>query len=224
MPKLSLFDMAGKSVGDIELQDTVFGAEYKESLIHQIYVGLRANLRHGTHDTKGKGEVRGGGKKPWRQKGTGNARHGSRRSPIWKGGGISFGPTPRKYTQVLPKTMRHAALRSALSQRVRESNFLAVNEVRMDSFKTKTLVDMLKALTQDDHSVSTSHTLLLLGQRDSIVLKSAANIPGLSTVTVDQVNVIDIVDSKRILATREAISRLEELLATEPAKGKEVKS
>jgi large subunit ribosomal protein L4 len=205
--------MAGSSVGNIELKDTIFAAEYKESLIHQIYVGLRANLRHGTHDTKGKGEVRGGGKKPWRQKGTGGARHGSRRSPIWKGGGISFGPTPRKYTQVLPKTMRHAALKSALSQRVRESNFTAISEVKMDSYKTKTIVEMLKTLTQDDHSVSTSHTLLLVGSRDPFVLKSASNIPGVSVVTVDQVNVVDVVDSKRILATREAIEKLEEVLS-----------
>lgn len=205
--------MAGKSVGNIELKDAIFGAEYKESLIHQIYVGLRANLRHGTHDTKGKGEVRGGGRKPWRQKGTGGARHGSRRSPIWKGGGISFGPTPRKYTQVLPKTMRHAALKSALSQRVRESNFTAISEVKLDSYKTKTIVEMLKTLTQDDHSVSTSHTLLLVGSRDPFVLKSAANIPGLTLVTVDQVNVVDVVDSKRILATREAIEKLEEVLS-----------
>lgn len=205
--------MAGASVGNIELKDAIFAAEYKESLIHQIYVGLRANLRHGTHDTKGKGEVRGGGRKPWRQKGTGGARHGSRRSPIWKGGGISFGPTPRKYTQVLPKTMRHAALKSALSQRVRESNFTAISEVKLDSYKTKTIVDMLKTLTQDDHSVSTSHTLLLVGSRNPFILKSAANIPGLTLVTVDQVNVVDIVDSKRILATREAIEKLEEVLS-----------
>lgn len=213
MPTLPIVDMAGQNVGNIELTDAIFGAEYKESLIHQIYVGLRANLRHGTHDTKGKGEVRGGGRKPWRQKGTGNARHGSRRSPIWKGGGISFGPTPRKYTQVLPKTMRHAAMKSALSQRVRESNFVAISEVKLDSFKTKTVVDMLKTLTQDDHSVSTSHTLLLIGSRDKFVLKSAANIPGVSVVSVDQVNVVDVVDSKRILATREAIEKLEEVLS-----------
>ena len=213
MPKLSVLDMAGKSVGDIELSDVVFGAEYKESLIHQIYVGLRANLRHGTHDTKGRGEVRGGGRKPWRQKGTGNARQGSRRSPLWKGGGITFGPTPRKYTQVLPKNMRHAALRSALSQRVRDNNFVAVSEVKLESYKTKHVVDMLKAITQDDHSVSTSHTLLLIGERDRVLLKSAANIPGVDAICVEQVNVIDVVDSKRILATRDAIQKLEELLS-----------
>lgn len=213
MPKLPLVDMTGKSVGDISLKDEIFGAEYKENLIHQIYVGLRANLRHGTHDTKTRGEVRGGGKKPWRQKGTGSARHGSRRSPIWKGGGTTFGPTPRKYTQVLPKTMRHAAMRSALSQRVRESAFTALSEVKLDDYKTRAVVDMLKAITQDDHSVSTSHTLLLLGSRDKVVLKSASNIPGVSVVCVDQVNVVDVVDSKRILATREAIEKLEEVLS-----------
>lgn len=213
MPKLQMHDMAGKVVGDIELKDDVFNAEYKENLIHQIYVGLLANRRHGTHDTKNRGEVRGGGRKPWRQKGTGNARQGSRRSPIWKGGGTTFGPTPRKYTQVLPKTMRHQALKSALSQRVREDRFTALSEVKLDSFKTKSVVEMLKALTQDDHSVSTSHTLLVLGARDSVVLKSAANIPGVDVVTADQINVVDVVDSKRILATRDAIQKLEEVLS-----------
>ncbi|MBX3168629.1 MAG: 50S ribosomal protein L4 [Candidatus Eremiobacteraeota bacterium] len=213
MAKIKLHDMAGKVVGDIELKDAIFGAEYKESLIHQIYVGLMANARHGTHDTKGKGEVRGGGRKPWRQKGTGGARAGSRRSPLWKGGGTTFGPTPRKYTQVLPKTMRHAALRSALSQRVREEAFTAVSEVKLDGFKTRAVVDMLKSLTQDDHSVSTSHTLLLIGVQDNVVMKSAANIPGVEVIVAERVNVVDVVNSKRILATKDAITKLEEVLS-----------
>jgi len=213
MATVKLFNMAGQVVGDLELKDGVFNAEYKENLIHQIYVGLLANRRHGTHDTKGRGEVRGGGKKPWRQKGTGNARHGSRRSPIWKGGGITFGPTPRKYTQVLPKTMRHAALKSALSQRVREANFTALSEVSLQSYKTKPVVDMLKTLTQDDHSQSTSHTLLLIGHQDKVVLKSAANIPGVEVVVAERLNVVDVVNSKRILATKEAILKLEEVLS-----------
>lgn len=213
MAKIKLHDMAGKVVGDIDLKDAVFGAEYKENLIHQIYVGLLANRHHGTHDTKGKGEVRGGGRKPWRQKGTGGARAGSRRSPLWKGGGTTFGPTPRKYTQVLPKTMRHAALRSALSQRVREEAFTAVSEVKLDGFKTKAVVEMLKSLTQDDHSVSTSHTLLLISEQDQVVMKSAANIPGVEVIVAERVNVVDVVNSKRILATKDAITKLEEVLS-----------
>lgn len=213
MAKVKLHDMAGKVVGDIELKDAIFGAEYKENLIHQIYVGLMANRHHGTHDTKGKGEIRGGGRKPWRQKGTGGARAGSRRSPLWKGGGTVFGPTPRKYTQVLPKTMRHAALRSALSQRVREEAFTAVSEVKLDGFKTKAIVDMLKSLTQNDHSVSTAHTLLLIGAADTVVQKSAANIPGVEVIVAERVNVVDIVNSKRILATKDAITKLEEVLS-----------
>lgn len=213
MPKLPLHDMAGKVVGDIELKDGIFATDYKESLIHQIYVGLMANRRHGTHDTKTRGEVRGGGKKPWRQKGTGNARHGSRRSPIWKGGGTTFGPTPRKYTQVLPKTMRHTALKSALSQRVREEAFTALSEVKLESYKTKAIVEMLKNLTQDDHSCSTSHTLLLIGSKDPVVLKSSANLPGVEVIVAELVNVVDVVNSKRILATKEAIEKLEEVLS-----------
>ncbi|MFN8613471.1 MAG: 50S ribosomal protein L4 [Vulcanimicrobiota bacterium] len=213
MAKVKLHDMAGKVVGDIELKDAIFGAEYKENLIHQIYVGLLANRHHGTHDTKGKGEIRGGGRKPWRQKGTGGARAGSRRSPLWKGGGTVFGPTPRKYTQVLPKTMRHAALRSALSQRVREEAFTAVSEVKLDGFKTKAIVDMLKSLTQDNHAVSTAHTLLLIGAADTVVQKSAANIPGVEVIVAERVNVVDVVNSKRILATKDAITKLEEVLS-----------
>ena len=213
MPKLPLVDMAGKVVGDIELKDGVFNADYKESLIHQIYVGLMANKRHGTHDTKGKGEVRGGGKKPWRQKGTGNARHGSRRSPIWKGGGVTFGPTPRKYTQVLAKTMPHGAIRSALSVSVGKFILTHVSAVKLDGYKTKPIVEMLKQLTQDDHSVSTSHTLILIGSQDKVVMKSAANIPGVEVIVAELVNVVHIVNSKRILATKDAIKKLEEVLS-----------
>lgn len=212
MPKLTLVDMAGKSAGDIELNADVFDAPYNEGLIHQIYTGLRANLRRGTHDTKGKGEVRGGGKKPWRQKGTGNARVGSRRSPLWKGGGISFGPTPRSYNQALPKKMRHAAMRSALSQRVREENFTAVSEIKLDGFKTKTMVEMFVKITKEDHSSTKSRSLLLIGATDTQVQKSAANIPGVTVVVVDNLNLLDVVAAHRILATRDAIQKLEETL------------
>ena len=134
-------------------------------------------------------------------------------SPGVKKARATFGPTPRKYTQVLPKTMRHAALRSALSQRVREEAFTAVSEVKLDGFKTKTVVDMLKSLTQDDHSVSTSHTLLLIAEQDAVVMKSAANIPGVEVIVAERINVVDVVNSKRILATKDAITKLEEVLS-----------
>lgn len=213
MAKLQLLDMAGSSVGEIELKPEVFEVEFNESLVHQIYVGLLANKRRGTADTKTRGEVRGGGKKPWRQKGTGNARQGSRRSPIWKGGGVSFGPHPRSYEQALPQKMRHAALRSALSQRVRESNFKALSEVALKEFKTKAIVDMLVKITQDDHSSTKRRSLLLLAEPNSFVKKSAANIPGVDVKVVGQVNLVDVVHNHRILATQDAIRKLEETLS-----------
>lgn len=213
MAKLSILSMAGEVVGDLDLSSKVFEAEYNQGLVHQIFTGLLANRRHGTADTKSRGEVRGGGKKPWRQKGTGNARHGSRRSPIWKGGGISFGPTPRSYNQSLPKKMRHAALRCALSQRVRESKFIAVNEVKLESFKTKSVVEMLVKLTSHGHESTKDRTLLVIEKIDLFVQRSAANIPGLTVVTVDQLNLVDVVLTHRLLATTGAIQHLEEQLS-----------
>jgi len=246
MAKLPLFDMAGKSAGDLELSDTVFGAEYNQGLIHQIFVGLQANLRHGTADTKTRGEVRGGGRKPWRQKGTGMARQGSRRAPNWKGGGTVFGPHPRKYTQALPKKMRRAALRSALSQRVRENAVTALSEVSLEEFKTKKIVDMLKALkltlsvrgkkkagehaeggrasakrgqaneTREiaiDGSSSAARTLLVLDAANDKVQKSAANLPGVTVVLASNLNLIDVVLSHRVLATKAALKKIEEVLS-----------
>ena len=213
MAKLALLDMAGKSVGEIELKAEVFEAEYNENLIHQIYVGLLANERRGTADTKTRGEIRGGGRKPWRQKGTGNARQGSRRAPHWKGGGTVFGPHPRSYEQSLPKKMRHAALRSALSQRVREANFKALSEVKLDGFKTKSIIDMLVKVTEWDHSSTANRSLLLLAEADNFVKKSAANIPGVEVKLVSQFNLVDVVRNHRILATQDAIRKLEETLS-----------
>ena len=213
MAKLSILSMAGEVVGDLDLNAKVFEAEYNQGLVHQIFTGLLANRRHGTADTKSRGEVRGGGKKPWRQKGTGNARHGSRRSPIWKGGGISFGPTPRSYNQALPKKMRHAAMRCALSQRVRESNFIALNEVKLESFKTKAVVEMLVKVASHAHETTKDRTLLVLAKADPMVQKSSANIPGLTVVTVDRLNLVDLVLTHRVVATTGAIQHLEEQLS-----------
>lgn len=247
MAKLPVFDMAGKSAGDLELSDAVFGAEFNQGLIHQIFVGLQANARHGTADTKTRGEVRGGGRKPWRQKGTGMARQGSRRAPHWKGGGTVFGPHPRKYTQALPKKMRHAALRSALSQRVRENAVTALSELALEEFKTKRIVEMLKALNlgsltvrgkkkAGDHaegerakarravpnstaelpidgSSSAARTLLVIDAADAKVQKSAGNLPGVTVVVAANLNLIDVVLSHRVLATKAALKKIEEVLS-----------
>ncbi|MGE0492642.1 MAG: 50S ribosomal protein L4 [Vulcanimicrobiota bacterium] len=208
MPKVSLYNMSGKVVGDFELKDEVFNTPYNQGLIHQIYVGLLANQRRGTHSTKTRGEVRGGGKKPWRQKGTGMARHGSRRSPIWRGGGITFGPRPRDYQQALPKKMRHGAMRSALSQRLRESKLTALKELSLDEFRTKAMIEMLKNL-----EVSETKTLLVLAEPNTKVQKSASNIPGLNVVLAANLNLVDLVRHHRVVATQEALEKIQEVLS-----------
>ncbi len=208
MPKVSLYNMAGKVVGDLNLKDEVFDAPYNQGLIHQIYVGLRANKRRGTHCTKTRGEVRGGGRKPWRQKGTGMARHGSRRSPIWRGGGITFGPRPRSYNQKLPKKMRHGALRSAISHRLREARLTALDELSLDEFRTKAIVELLTNL-----EVTERKTLLVLSEPNQKVEKSASNIPGLNLVLAANLNVIDLVHHGRVVATKQALEKIEEVLS-----------
>lgn len=215
MAKLAILDMAGKSVGELDLNKDVFEVDYNEALIHQIYVGLKANQRRGTADTKVRGEIRGGGRKPWRQKGTANARQGSRRAPHWKGGGAVFGPHPRSYVQALPQGMRHAALRSALSQRVRENNLTALSAVSVEDYKTKNIVNMLVALTKNAHSTTKfqDRSVILLGKADAKVAKAASNIPGVQVRTVNQFNLLDVVENSRILATQDAIRQLEENLS-----------
>lgn len=215
MAKLSVVDMTGKSVGELDLKADVFEVDYNEALIHQIYVGLKANQRRGTADTKTRGEIRGGGRKPWKQKGTGNARQGSRRAPHWKGGGVVFGPHPRSYVQALPKNMRHAALRSALSQRLRESNFTALSTISLSEIKTKKIIEMLVSVTKNAHSSTKfeDRSVILLAQTDHNVIKAAANIPGVQVKTVNQFNLLDVIDNQRILATQDAIRHLEETLS-----------
>lgn len=208
MPTLSVFDMSGKEVGNMDLNDEVFAAPYNEGLIHQIFCGLRANARRGTQSTKTRGEVRGGGRKPWRQKGTGMARHGSRRSPIWRGGGTTFGPKPRTHNQALPKKMRRQAMRSALSQRVREAKLTAVDELQLEEYRTRAMVETLKNL-----KVSERRTLVVLHAPDDKVQKSASNIPGVDVVLAENLNLVDVVLSHRLLATKGALQKLEEVLS-----------
>lgn len=208
MPKLSLHDMAGKVVGDLELKSEVFDVPFNSGLVHQIFVGLLANARRGTHSTKTRGEVRGGGRKPHRQKGTGGARHGSRRSPIFRGGGITFGPRPRSYAQSLPKKMRHGALRCALSQRLRDENLTGLSELTMSEFKTKTIVKLFSDLKLDSRK-----TLLVLGSPNTHVMKSASNIPGLNVVHASDLNLVDVMKHDRVVATQEALNIIQEALS-----------
>lgn len=208
MPKLSVHDMSGKVVGDVSLKDEVFNAPYNQGLIHQIFVGLRANKRRGTASTKERGEIRGGGRKPWRQKGTGMARHGTRTSPLWRGGGITFGPKPRSYNQKLPKKMRHGAMRSALSQRVRDEKVTALKALDLEEFRTKAVVELLKSL-----EVSESRTLLVLHEPNQKVEKSASNIPGVGVVLAENLNLIDVIHNHRLVATVDALEKIQEVLS-----------
>ncbi len=208
MPKLSLHDMKGKVVGDLELSAEVFDVPFNQGLVHQIFVGLQANKRRGTHHTKTRGEVRGGGRKPYRQKGTGMARHGSRRSPIFSGGGITFGPRSRSYNQGLPKKMRHGALRCALSQRLRDENLTGLSALEMKEFKTKTIIQMFKDLKLDSKK-----TLLVLGSPDQHVEKSASNLPGLNVVHADRLNLVHVLKHDRVVATKEALEKIQEVLS-----------
>lgn len=225
MPKLAVLDMSGKSVGDIELAPEVFEVEYHEAIIHQVTVGLQANLRHGTSCTKTRGEVRGGGRKPWRQKGTGMARHGSRRSPIWKGGGTTFGPRPRKYTQKLPAKMRHLAMRSALSQRVREEMLTPVKAIEMKEFKTRdfakfladikvetTPVKQKPAEGEKKKNLPVPNALIVIDSTDLKVQKSAANLPNVRVAMVQNLNLLDVVLSKRLVFTQAALEKIQEVL------------
>ncbi len=208
MPKLALHNMEGKVVGDLDLSNEVFDVPYNEGLVHQIFLGLMANKRRGTHHTKTRGEVRGGGRKPHRQKGTGMARHGSRRSPIFRGGGITFGPRPRSYNQVLPKKMRQGAMRCALSQRLREENLTALSELQMSEFKTRRIISMFEGLKLD-----TRKTLLVLDAPDKFVEKSASNIPGLNVVQVATLNLVDLLKADRLVATKGALEKIQETLS-----------
>jgi large subunit ribosomal protein L4 len=208
MPKVPLLDMQGVQVGELELKDEVFAAPYHEAVLHQVYTALLANRRRGTHSTRTRSDVRGGGRKPWRQKGTGLARHGSRRSPIWKGGGIVFGPHPRKYTQKIPRKMRHLAMRSALSQRLREDALVALSELSMAEFRTRAFAEVLARVKADEGRV-----LVVLHQPDLKVEKSAANLPDVKVVLASNLNLVDLVGHPRVVATRDALKSLEEVLS-----------
>ncbi|MEA1960575.1 MAG: 50S ribosomal protein L4 [Bacillota bacterium] len=207
MPKVALHDMRGAQVGEIELKDSVFGIEPNEAVMYEFVKMQLANKRQGTSSTKTRAEVRGGGKKPWRQKGTGRARVGSSRNPVWKGGGIAFGPKPRDYSYRLPKKVRRLAMRSALSSKVLDLNIIVVDQFDFEEPKTKLMVEALKALN------ASTKTLVVTADGDQNVLKSARNIPGVKPLRADFINVYDILNHKTLLITRDAVARVEEVFA-----------
>ncbi|KAA0948621.1 50S ribosomal protein L4 [Sporosarcina sp. ANT_H38] len=206
MPKLSVLNQAGTSVGDIELNAAIFGIEPNESVLFEALVQQRASLRQGNHKVKSRGEVAGGGRKPWRQKGTGRARQGSIRSPQWRGGGIVFGPTPRSYSYKLPRKVRRLALLSALSTKVREEDVIVLEGLTFEAPKTKEFIKVLADLSINRKA------LIVTADLDETVALSARNIPGISVVTATGINVLDLIGHDKLVMTKAAVQKIEEVL------------
>jgi large subunit ribosomal protein L4 len=207
MPKVTLLNQSGSQVGEVELSESVFGIEPNQHVLFEAIVMQRASLRQGTHKVKGRSEVSGGGRKPWRQKGTGRARQGSIRSPQWRGGGIVFGPTPRSYSYKLPKKVRRLAIKSALSSKVLEENILVLESLALETPKTKDFKAVLTGLSVDKKA------LVVTANLDENVALSARNIPGVTVVTADGINVLDVVSHDKLIMTKAAVEKVEEVLA-----------
>ena len=211
MASVSVYNMEGKEVGSLELSDAIFGVEINEHLVHMAVLQQLANKRQGTQKAKTRSEVSGGGRKPWRQKGTGHARQGSIRAPQWKGGGVVFAPTPRDYSFKMNKKEKRAALKSALTSRVNEQKFYVLDELKLDEIKTKKMVGVLNALNVDG-------ALIVLNEKkaevdDSNVILSARNIPAVKVSRTNSINVYDILKYKTLIVTKDAIATIEEVYA-----------
>ena len=206
MAKVSVFNMEGKEVGSMDLNDSIFAVEINEHLVHMAVVQQLANNRQGTQKAKTRSEVSGGGRKPWRQKGTGHARQGSTRSPQWTGGGVVFAPTPRDYSFKLNKKEKRAALKSALTSVVNENKFIVVDELKLDSIKTK---DFAKVLT----NLNVEKALVVLDTNDQNVVMSAKNIPTVKTALTNTINVYDILKYSTVVVTKAAVDQIQEVYA-----------
>ncbi|MDO5408370.1 MAG: 50S ribosomal protein L4 [Eubacteriales bacterium] len=206
MANVSVYNMEGNEVGKIDLSDAVFGVEVNEHLVHMAVVAQLANKRQGTQKAKTRSEVSGGGRKPWRQKGTGHARQGSTRAPQWTGGGVVFAPTPRDYTIRLNKKEKRAALKSALTSRVLENKFIVVDELKLDEIKTKKFQTVL-------NNLKVNKALVVIGEDSENVAKSAKNIPSVKTAYVNTINVYDILKYNTVVATKAAVANIEEVYA-----------
>jgi large subunit ribosomal protein L4 len=207
MAKISVFDMAGKAVSETELADAVFGITPNEAVMHAMVVNYLANQRQGTQSTLTRTEVRGGGRKPWRQKGTGHARQGSIRAPQWTHGGVALGPKPRDYRYALNKKVRRLAMKSALSTKVLDNNMIVLDTLAVDAYKTKTIVEMLKALNVEGKA------LIVTAEANGKVIKSAANIKGVKTAAVNTLNVYDILNYDKFIVSKDAVAKIEEVYA-----------
>lgn len=208
MPKVTLYNTAGAAAGEIELNDSVFGVEYNEAVIHQAVVRQMANERLGTHATKTRGLVRGGGRKPWKQKGPGRARVGSIRSPLWVGGGTVFGPTPRSHAKDMTRKARQLAVKSALSEKLRANELIVVDAINFDAPKTKEVVKFLAAFNVDGKALIVDG-----GTASANTVLSARNIPGVKAYAPSGLNIYDIVHYTKLFLTQDAVKKIEEVLA-----------
>ncbi|OXS52750.1 50S ribosomal protein L4 [Cohnella sp. CIP 111063] len=207
MPKVSVFNVDGKEVGQLDLAEGVFGLEPNLHVLHSAVLLQQAAVRSGTHDTKGRSEVRGGGRKPWKQKGTGRARQGSIRSPQWKGGGIVFGPTPRSYGFKLPRKVRRLAIKSALSSKVVDNQLIVLDQLSLAQPKTKEFAKILNNL-----KVSRKALIVTADYEENVAL-SARNIPGVKFVAADGINVLDVIKHDQLIITKDAVAKVEEVFA-----------
>ena len=207
MANVSVYNMEGAEVGTLELNDAVFGVEVNEHLVHMAVVAQLANLRQGTQKAKTRSEVSGGGKKPWRQKGTGRARQGSTRAPQWTHGGIVFAPKPRSYSFSVNKKVKRLAMKSALSAKAAESEIIVLDAIKLDEYKTKVIAEMLTAIGVDKKA------LIVLPEVDRKVIKSANNIKGVKTAQVNELNVYDILNADKLVIVKDAVSKIEEVYA-----------
>ncbi|MGO1580376.1 MAG: 50S ribosomal protein L4 [Peptoniphilaceae bacterium] len=205
MPKISVLDMEGKSVEEIELNKEIFDIEINEHAVYLVVKNILANKRQGTHSAKTRSEVRGGGRKPWRQKGTGRARQGSIRSPQWKGGGIVFAKKPKDYSYTTPKKVRRLALKSVLTSKVQENQIIVVDNIKLEEAKTKNIVKVLNAINSDKKA------LLVLAGNDTDVKRAARNIPTVETVTAENINVYEILKYNSLIITKDALRVIEEV-------------
>ncbi|MCQ2539461.1 MAG: 50S ribosomal protein L4 [Acetatifactor sp.] len=206
MANVSVYNMEGKEVGTIELNDAVFGVEVNEHLVHMAVVQQLANNRQGTQKAKTRSEVSGGGRKPWRQKGTGHARQGSTRAPQWAGGGVVFAPVPRDYSFKLNKKEKRAALKSALTSKVQDCKLIVVDELKFDDIKTKSFVTVM-------NNLNVTNGLVVIAENDANVVLSAKNVATIDTTLVNTINVYDIMKAKTVVLTKDAVAKIEEVYA-----------
>ena len=207
MPNIAVLDMAGKEVDKIELSDAIFGIEPNTVVMHQMVVNYLANNRQGTQSALTRAEVSGGGRKPWKQKGTGHARQGSTRAPQWTHGGVVFAPKPRSYRFTVNKKVKRLAMKSAFSSKLQDSQLVVLDAISLEEYKTKTIADMLNAIGADKKA------LIVLSEVNDKVIKSARNIPGVKTAQVNTLNVYDIMNADKLVIVKDAVSKIEEVYA-----------